>query len=142
MILGLDGLPDEKIKPYDLSKLKDKDFRFITDPQDGVDNVIIKMLRLDLSGFGNRRLTFEASGKSEGQPVHKLIEQALNKVKIPLDNTTVARARLQFKFKGREGKKGKTLTFEISIPDRCTLKDDPFDQIAKKYIEKWGFMGG
>jgi hypothetical protein len=38
--------------------------------------------------------------------------------------------------------KGKTLTFEISASDRCTLKDDPLDQIAKKYLEKWGFVGG
>jgi len=141
-IFGLDGLPDEKGKHYDLSKLKDKDFDLVTEPQDGIDDVIIKMLRLDLPGFGNRRITFEASTKSAEQPVHKLIEQALNKAKIPLDKTLVAKARIQFKFSAREGKRGKTLTFEISIPDRCTLKDDPPDQIAKKYIEKWGLVSG
>lgn len=119
-ILGLDGLPDDKGKHYDLSKLKDQNFAFVTEPQDGIDDVIIKMLRFDLPGFGNRRITFEASTKSTEQPVHKLIEQALNKAKIPLDKTLVAKARLQFKFFAREGKKGKTLTFEISTPDRCT----------------------
>jgi len=59
-----------------------------------------------------------------------------------LDKTPVAKAKLQFKFAARERKKGKTLTFEISSPDRCTLKDDPLDQIAKKYIEKWGLVSG
>lgn len=141
-ILGLEGLPDEKGKHYDLSKLKNKNFSFVTDPQDGIDNVVIKMLRSDLPGLGNRRITFEASSKSGEQPVHTLIEQALNKAKISLDKTLIAKAKLQFKFAAREGKKGKTLTFEISIPDRCTLKDDPLDQIAKKYIERWGLMSG
>jgi len=141
-ILGLEGLPDAKGKHYDLSKLKEKNFAFVTDPQDGIEGVLIKMLRFDLSGFGNRRITFEASSKGEEQPVHTLIEQALNKAKVPLDKTPVAKAKLQFKFAARERKKGKTLTFEISIPDRCTLKDDPLDQITKKYIEKWGLVSG
>jgi len=141
-ILGLEGLPDEKGKHYDLSKLKEKNLAFVTEPKDGIDNVVIKMLRLDLSGFGNRRITFEASSRSGEQPVHTLIEQALNKAKISLDKTIAAKAKLQFKFAPREGKKGKSLTFEISIPDRCTLRDDPLDQIAKKYIEQWGLVSG
>lgn len=141
-ILGLDGLPDTKGKHFVLSKLMYKDFNFVTEPQDGVEKVIIKMLRLDLPGMGNRRITFEASPGSDGQPIHTLIEQALNKVNIPLDRTFVAKARLQFLFYPRDGKKGKTLTFEISTPDRSTLKDDPLDQIAKKYIEKWGLVSG
>jgi len=141
-ILSLAGLPDEKGKPYDLSKLKDKDFAFRRDPQDGIEKVTIKSLRLDLPGGGNRRVTFEASSPRAEQPVHTLIEQALNKAKVPLDTALVAKAKLQFKFASREGKKGKTLTFEISIPDRCTLKDDPLDQIAKKYLEIWGFVSG
>jgi len=141
-ILGLDGLPDEKGKHYDLSKLKDKDFAFRRDPRDGIDKVTIKMLRLDLPGSGNRRVTFEASSPRAEQPVHTLIEQALNKAKVALETTLVAKAKLQFKLASREGKRGKSLTFEISIPDRCTLKDDPLDQIAKKYIEKWGLVSG
>ena len=141
-ILGLDRLPDEKGKPYDLSKLKDKDFAFRRDPQDGIEKVTIKSLRLDLPGGGNRRVTFEASSPRAEQPVHTLIEQALNKAKVPLDTALVAKAKLQFKFASREGKRGKSLTFEISIPDRCTLKDDPLDQIAKKYIEQWGLVSG
>jgi len=61
---------------------------------------------------------------------------------IPLDKTVITRAKIQIQFAGRDGKKGKSLTFEISSPNRCTLKDDPLDQIAKKYLEKWGFVSG
>ena len=141
-ILGLDGLPDETGKRLDLSKLKDKDFVFKTEPKDGIESVTIKMLRLDLQGVGNRRITFEASSSSGGQPIHRLAERVLSKAKLGLDNMTVARAKPQFKFSPIDGKKGKTLTFEVSLPNRWTLKDDPIDQIAKKYIEKWGLLSG
>jgi len=141
-ILGLDKLPDAKSKRFDLSKLKDKDFRFVTDPQDGIEKVTIKLLRLDLPGFGNRRITLEASSSDGGQPIHRLIEKALNKANLNPDKLVVAKARLQIKFVPKDNKKGKTRTFEISIPDRCTLKDDPLDEIAKKYIEKWGLVSG
>lgn len=141
-ILGLDKLPDTKSKHFELSKLKDKNFAFTTDPQDGIEKVTIKLLRLDLPGFGNRRITLEASSSDGGQPIHRLIEKALNKVNLNPDKLVVAKARLQIKFAPKDNKKGKTRTFEISIPDRCTLKDDPLDEIAKKYIEKWGFVSG
>jgi hypothetical protein len=59
---------------------------------------------------------------------------------LPMNIVTVAKAKLKLAFAPVDGKKGKTLTFEISAPDRCTLKDDPLDQIARKYIERWGFI--
>jgi hypothetical protein len=141
-ILGLDGLPDIKARHFDLTQLKDKSFAFVREPQDGVEKVTLKMLRLDLPGIDNRRITLEARPYKEEQPVHTLIEKALNKANVSLESATVAKARLQFKFAPVAGKRGKTLTFEISVPDRCTLKDDPLDQIAKKYIERWGFVSG
>jgi hypothetical protein len=141
-ILGLDSLPDETGKRFDLSKLKDKNISFVTDIQDGIESVKLKMLCLDLPGSYKRRITFEASSSDGGQPIHTLIERALNKTNMSLDKMIVTKAKLQFKFAPRDGKKGKTLTFEISIPDRWTLKDDPVDQIAKKYIEKWGLTSG
>ena len=141
-ILNLDKLPDKKEGRFDLSKLKDKDFSFRREPQDGIEKVTVKMLRLDLLGSGNRRITFEASSSNEEQPVYVLIEKALNKSNIPLDKVVISRVKLEIKFSGKDGKKGKTLTFEISAPDRWTLRDDSIDQIAKKYVQQWGFMGG
>jgi hypothetical protein len=141
-ILGLDQLPDKKVRPYDLEGLKNKEIRFPRDPADGVDTVCVRMLRLDVPGSGNRRITFEASSPSDGKAIYKLIDRALAKQNLSLDDVIVAKTKLQFKFASRDGKKGKSLTFEISTPDRCTLKDDPLDQIAKKYVEQWGFIRG
>lgn len=141
-ILGLDGLPDLKTGHFDLSLLKDKRANLPTEPGDGVDGVFVKMLRFDLPGGGGRRITFEASSDADDRAIYRLIDKALAKQNLLLDSLTVAKAKLQFKFAGQDGGKGKSLTFEISTPDRCTLKDDPLDQIAKKYIERWGFIVG
>jgi len=141
-ILGLDGLPKLEKRHFDLSKLNDKTLKFVTEPADGIEKVTLRMLRLDLPGIGNRRITLEASPSNNEQPVYTLIEKALNKSNIPLDKAVITRAKIQIKFAARDGKKGKTLTFEISNTDRCTLKDNPLDQIAKKYIEKWGLVSG
>jgi hypothetical protein len=141
-ILGLDQLPDKRTKHFDLELLKNKETRFPTNPADGVDAVCVRMLRLDVPGTGNRRITFEASSPNDGKAIYKLIDRALAKQNLSLDDVVVAKAKLQFKFAGKDGKRGKSLTFEISAPDRCTLKDDPMDQIAKKYVEQWGFIRG
>lgn len=141
-ILGLDGLPNLEKRHFDLSKLQDKTLEFVTEPADGIEKVTIRMLRLDLPGIGNRRITLEASPSNDEQPVYTLIEKALNKSNISLDKAVITRAKIQIKFASRDGKRGKSLLFEISGPDRCTLKDDPLHQIAKKYIEKWGLVSG
>ena len=141
-ILGLNGLPKLEKKHFDLSKLNDKTLKFVTEPADGIEKVTLRMLRLDLPGIGNRRITLEASSSNDRQPVYTLIEKALNKSNISLDKALITRAKIQIKFAARDGKKGKSLTFEISSPNRWTLKDDPLDQIAKKYIEKWGLVSG
>ncbi|KPJ68574.1 MAG: hypothetical protein AMJ43_00030 [Coxiella sp. DG_40] len=139
-ILRLDGLPKLEKKHFDLSKLQDKTLKFVTEPADGIEKVTLRMLRLDLPGIGNRRITLEASPSNDEQPVYTLIERALNKSNIPLDKALIAKAKIQIKFASRDGKRGKSLLFEISGPDRCTLKDDPIHQIVKKYIEKWGLV--
>ena len=142
VILGLDGLPDKPSERYDLAPLKDPSLSLATDPEDGIEGVFIRMLRFDLPDSGNRRITFEASSDSDGKAIYRLIERVIEKKGLPMSIVTVAKAKLKLEFAGVDGKKGKTLTFEISTPDRCTLKDDPPDQIARKYIERWGFVVG
>jgi hypothetical protein len=141
-ILGLEGLPNLEKRHFDLSRLSDKTLKFVTEPTDGIEKVTITMLRLDLPGIGNRRITLEATPSNDEQPVYTLIEKALNKSNILLDKALITKVKIQITFAAKDGKKGKSLTFEISSPDRCTLKDDPLDQIAKKYIEMWGLVSG
>ncbi len=142
-ILGLDGLPENEGARYELSPLKSRNVNLRTEPEHGIEGVSVKMLRLDLpGGHENRRITFEASSDTDGKAIYRLIDKALAKQNLSMDDVTVAKTRLQFKFAGKDGRKGKSLTFEMSIPDRCTLRDDPLDQIARECVEKWGFVVG
>jgi hypothetical protein len=138
-ILGLSKLPPRPGEPaFDLSGLKKRDFPHPTEPQDAIELVCVKRLRLDLPGSGGRRIILEASAsKAKPGAVYDLLDIALNKETIPVDTLFLSQVKFQFVFAARDGKREKRLTFEVSHPNRCTLKDDPYDQIAKKYLKLW-----
>jgi len=138
-ILGLDHLPDKDKEPaFDLSGLKQRGIAFTTDPVDGIESVTVRRLRLDLPGSTNRHIILEASASAQKpNAVYDLMDTALNKHNVPLDSVVVSQAKLRIAFKAEKGQRAKTLTFEVSLPDRCTLKDDPHDQVAKKYLRLW-----
>lgn len=136
-ILGMEGLPDKDSRMYELDKLKTR-FNFTPrDPQDNIAAVHLKLIELEI-GY-KKRITFTDSGRTPN--IYDMIEEALNQENVPLDIVTVGKAKIQIVFrKMADEKRAKTITFEISAPDRCTLKDSPVELIAKKYVEKWGFV--
>lgn len=143
-ILGLTGLPDEDGRePFNLAVLKDPTFAFRTDPRDGVLGVDVRLMRLDLpfdatKGAG-RRITFEAkSTPCAPKALHVLIREAIREFPITMRDVQIGRAKLCFTFRPVGDARPKTLTFEVGYPDRCTLKDAPYDQIARKYLGEWG----
>lgn len=138
-ILNLEKMPDENSKEIKLEQLKDR-FGFPVNPQDGIKRVQLKMLQVELLGGKRRRLTFEDGSDAAGQPIYDLIDKALDQESIPLSQAKAVKAKIQFEFDGVNGKKGKSVTFEISTPDRCTLKDESLHLTAKKYLEGWGLV--
>jgi hypothetical protein len=138
-ILDLEKMPDEKSKEIKLEKLKDR-FGFPFSPKDRIKRVQLKMLLLELPGGKRRRLMFEDGSEGQGQPIYDLIDKALNHESIPLSQTKAIKARIQFLFEATDVRRETSVTFEISTPDRCTLKEDILHQTAKKYIEEWGLV--
>lgn len=143
-ILGLVELPDDNGRmPYDLAVLKNRYFPFAADPKDRVAHVEVRQLRLDLPfdrlKGARRRITLTASSLPEASnALHRLVDEAINKENVGLGEALISQAKLRFTFAPVDGERPKTLTFEVTYPDRCTLKDDPHDQIAKKYLKEWG----
>lgn len=135
-ILGLEGLPEKSQEPdYDLSGLKNRDKDFPTDPEDGVEAVDIKMLRIRQGG---RRITFEANPSWRApKALYDLMDDALNKENIPLESVDVDRVRMRLTFAPTNGGRQKTLTFEVGDPDSDTLEDGNYDQIARKCLKRW-----
>lgn len=90
---------------------------------------------------GDFRLRFTISADtSEAAPLalHQFLAKAVNQADLPLDLLHVAHAKLRFTFEPSNGDRRKTLTFDVKYPDHSTLRDDPHDQIAKKYLKEWG----
>jgi len=143
-ILGLTGLPDESGRePFNLAVLKDSAFAFRTDPEDRVQSVDVRLIRLDLpfepeKGAG-RRIMFEAKS-TPGAPkaIYELIRDVIAPYRLAMNEIRIGRAKICFTFRPIDNDRPKTLTFEVSYPDRCTLKDDAHDQIARKYLRRWG----
>ncbi|RMF24664.1 MAG: hypothetical protein D6760_02830, partial [Deltaproteobacteria bacterium] len=139
-ILGLERLPDDQGRvPYDLSMLKDRNFRFKTDPQDGIRAVYVRELTFVLPGDRRRRIMVSADAGGEcPRAVYDLLEEVTDRSGHALRLLHPAQAKLQVVFAPQNGERPKSLTFEVKYPDRCTLRDDPLDQLCKKYLVRWG----
>ncbi len=61
----------------------------------------------------------------------------LNAEKVPLSNLNVTLATIQIVFAQQNGRP-KTLTFNVSAPDSCNLKDSPEHLKAREYLKHWG----
>jgi len=139
-ILNLVDLPaDNGCVPFDLEVLKDRTFPFPTDPADRVAAVNLRSLRFELPPPGGRRIIVAANSNGCGpRTLHDLVDAAIDKARLPLTQLQVSQARLQLVFAPTDDQRPRTLTFEVTYPDRCTLRDDPCDQVAKKYLRRWG----
>jgi hypothetical protein len=137
-VLGMEKLPDKDSTMYDLEKLKTR-FNFMPrDPQDNIAAVHLKMIELEISG--KKKIIFTDSNKTPN--IYDMIETALNQDNVPLDIVTVSKAKIQIIFKKMANeRRARMVTFEISTPDSCSLKDSPTDLIARRYVEDvWKFV--
>jgi len=136
IILGLQDVPAANQKPpFDLAKLKDRNFEFKCRPEDGIARIGVRQMRLDLPGNGRRRLTVAAPPTpKEPAAVHDLLRDAVNSSNFPLADLHVGQVQITAQFKPKTRGKGKTVTFDVTYPDRCNLKDTGHDQILKQCL--------
>ena len=122
---------------YELNGLKSRDFPFPTDPADGVLDVRVRKLRLVVIGNARHRITLEGDPGGERGDIYDLIKNALNQEKLPLSAVNVTHASIRMLFAMGQ-KRPKSVSFEISFPDRCNLKDNAQHRKAKAYLKQWG----
>lgn len=143
-ILGLTSLPDDTgLEPFRLEELKRPDFEFMLEPGDGIESVDLRMLRLDLPSEPDTGLTRRVTVQAKSTPqaphaIRRLIDESLQQHRVLAADVQIGAARICITFREPSRPRPKTLTFEVSYPDRCTLKDDPYDQIARKCLARWG----
>ncbi|MDD2706726.1 MAG: hypothetical protein PHV34_01850 [Verrucomicrobiae bacterium] len=125
--------------PYELNSLKNPSFAFPTDPADGVMEVRIRELRLALVGNERKRITFHVAPKGAPHDIHDLMTHSLHEHRLPLSMVNVVSAVIQMRFNRDGGTiRPMTVSFRITSPDICNLKDKPEHLVAKKYLKLWG----
>jgi hypothetical protein len=141
VILGESVGPEQPRRlAYELNGLMDRGFTFPTDPEDGIEEVRVRRLRLSVIGNGNRRITLDADPKGPVQDVYDLMDAFLagGLLRGIAFNVTQATLELRFAPKGRE--RPKTLVFDISFPNCSNLKSKREEHrlLGEKYLKRWG----
>lgn len=139
-------LPDESPlgHPYELNGLKARDFLQTirqTDPEDGIEEVQIRKLRLSVMGGAKRRITIDVDPNGGPNAIYDALDELLNRQNLPdaLFNITLAQFHFGFVHTG-QGRR-KTLTFEVSHPNSSNLKScrrEDLRLIGEKYLRRWG----
>jgi len=121
--------PDEKDdRVYNLNPLLERTFVFDYDVDSGIDDVVIKKLRLKLNGK-NERITLEAEPLQNKHAVFDL----LDKMKVSHFNLTQVGIKVTFA-NNPSSRKNNTRSFSISYPNSCTLKLTGRDLIIRKML--------
>lgn len=135
------GKPSKKAAVYKLNHLKRKpDFSF--DSADGVEEVLVRRLRLSIIGDkANKRLTLEANASKNSGAVYELLDDVLASKKIPITLVNVTQVGLQIIFRANTKSGTERVDVNISYPNSCSLKYEPKHEIARKYLKAWGIDG-
>jgi len=133
------GEENSDSQPYELNGLKKRDFAFPADPADRITEVRVKELRLSVVGNLRSRITFEVTPNGAVDEIYDFMEKSLHERRLPMAMVNVSSAVLQVRFDntGGNGRATKTVTFRISHPDSCNLKDKPEHLVVKKYLKLW-----
>jgi hypothetical protein len=143
-ILDLPALPPRVVpKVYELSRLKSPDLAFPTDPRDGIERVELREVRLNLGcrrGW-KRRVSFASDDRAqERDSIHDMILDTINADGVRLNEVVVSAARFRIVFTAVDNQRPKRLTFTVTGPDCCTLRDNHHDQIARRCLRSWGLI--
>jgi hypothetical protein len=137
-ILKFDELPtdpkDERV--YDLNPLRLKGFNFLYGIGSGIENVVVKKLRLSSRVTKGDRITLEADTTQDPDGVYVLLEKVGRSVPLHLYNVT--QVELAASIVVDPDKPAKTVTFQITHPNSCSLKYDEVDQKLRDMLEASG----
>jgi len=93
-------LPPEEpdANPFELNGLRCREFNFPTDPEDGIQEVRVKSLRLSLVGPGFGRIALESDARTKRGDIYELMDKALNHQRLNSETMNVTQATIQVTF--------------------------------------------
>jgi len=137
-ILKVDELPpdpkDERI--YDLSPLLQRSFQFSYAVGSGIEEVMVKKLRLSSQIKKGDRITLEADASRNSDAVYDLLDGIARAV--PLNMYSLTQVELSASVAVDFGKPAKRMTIRITYPNSCSLKYDELGLKLRDMLEASG----
>lgn len=136
-------LGHEKLEPkvddnriYDLDVLKDRNFQFAYSPDSKIDKVVVRALRLSLRFGDKTQFTLKGDYNADLKSVY----EALLKLSrgVPLDQLQVTQVELGVHFRRDGILRPRTIPAVLTYPNRCSLRYDGLDLIARKMLADSG----
>jgi len=126
--------------PYELNDLISRDFHFPTSPDDGIKNIRVRRLRLAIKGMSKRRITFEANPDADVNDIYDMMDEYLNRKRIPASIVNVTQVGFRFEFDPEDPDLPRSLSFDVSYPNSTNLKSKPdrLRELGQKYLKQWG----
>lgn len=134
-VLGEDSSKPANERVFNLDKLKDKSFPFVTKPEDEVEYVKVFMLSIVNPFVQGERTIIEVDKKSSKEAIYRLAQDR----HLDLDTDKVnkiTQAKIAMKFPGK-GKQG-SVTIDLRWPNGCNLGEKELHKKAKNYLKAWG----
>jgi len=137
-ILQVDQVPEVLPEAqYNLQALLDRNFSFPTLPEENIDLVRTKMLRVRWPGRTKRSVAFDVDGRDIHASVHDLIDEVLEGSTVSRDKLLVTEADIQAVFSWPD-RRSRSISFHLSWPSTWSLEDSPEELILKGCLKRWG----
>jgi hypothetical protein len=130
-ILGLEfGEFVEDQRVYDLSPLQASNPPFLFSPDSGIENILIKKLRIVINGTPER-VTFEVNPDKNPNAVY----DSLDRLRLPLSQMTITQAGIVVDYiADAETGKTRTRSFDITWPNSCSLRHEGIDATIRQML--------
>src|SRR5262249_46852413 len=121
IVLGHDLAAWNPGPTYILNHLKDRHFSLATDPEDGV-TARVKRMRLSFKN-SSRRVTLEADPDGEPDDIYRMLEEVIDRDRVPPSAFNVTLVTFVFEFGGVDGRRPGSMAFDVASPDSCSLRN-------------------
>jgi hypothetical protein len=134
--------PDRAV--YGLDHLLDPTFAFPTEPEDRVASVRLKRILFepDVSIPAIERLQLQFEPDASHPQVRAAINKQLTAAGLKRSQVSVTQVGIQIRFVGDGGRRNRTLTINVGLPNTYDLKSKPDDVrvVGERCIHRWGIV--
>ena len=127
------------LRLYNLDPLRER-IAFTSDPEDGIEEVRVAMLRLSPVEASAERITIESMAKN-ARDIWSTVEARLGPQALTSDYR-IDQARIVVRYRSRESNRTRSLQIMITHPHKSNIKDRVEIErvVANKYLPLWGLI--